>query len=172
MEVNHHQREKVSTKEGEHDQEQDVSGHFSDKVKGLWHNAPSEEKHEQQEHHQIWKSSNNSETAGSESQERKDEGWREKLRALAGTPNKEEKKQVERGWLKEKLNEMAGGGAKSELDEDKLDKTVDFVQQYILHEGDQSNESALEQMKDEQISDAIRMAFQQVSGHELPVHDK
>jgi len=40
-------------------------------------------------------------------------------------------------------------------------------------EGDsQSDESAIEQLKDEQISDAIRMAFKSVSGRELPAKDK
>ncbi|PSR84104.1 hypothetical protein PHLCEN_2v5532 [Hermanssonia centrifuga] len=88
-------------------------------------------------------------------------------RALSGTPKKNEQKQVERGWLMEKLNEMAGGGAKSEENE-----AVDFIQEHMLRQGDQSNESALEQMKDEQISDAIRLAYRQVIGHELPVKDK
>ncbi|KAI0078051.1 hypothetical protein K474DRAFT_1660896, partial [Panus rudis PR-1116 ss-1] len=66
---------------------------------------------------------------------------------------------------------MAGGGVKSEEKEDALDKTIDFIQAHVLHEGDQTNESALEQMKDEQISDAIRVAYKQVTGHELPVKD-
>ena len=33
---------------------------------------------------------------------------------------------------------------------------VDFVQEKLLGQGDQSNESAVEQAKDEQISDYIR----------------
>ena len=49
---------------------------------------------------------------------------------------------------------------------------IDFIQEHILRQGDQSNESALEQMKDEQISDAIRRAYKSVTGHELPVKDK
>lgn len=49
---------------------------------------------------------------------------------------------------------------------------VDFIQEHILHQGDQSDESALEQMKDEQISDAIRRAYKAVTGNEVPVKDK
>ena len=49
---------------------------------------------------------------------------------------------------------------------------IDWVQEHVMHQGDQSNESAAEQFKDEQISDAIRMAYKQISGHELPVADK
>jgi len=67
---------------------------------------------------------------------------------------------------------MAGGGQAGELNEDKLDKAVDIFQQYILKEGDQSDESAIEQLKDEQISDAIRMAFKSATGKPLPIKDK
>ncbi|KAG8853721.1 hypothetical protein FRB91_004423, partial [Serendipita sp. 411] len=85
---------------------------------------------------------------------------------------------------KDKLNEMAGGGAKSEAKEgmfhfriqteaslastrlantpiDHLDKTIDFVQEHVLHKGDQKNESAFEQAKDNQIADALRGVFGQ-----------
>ena len=49
---------------------------------------------------------------------------------------------------------------------------IDFIQEHILGQGDQSNESALEQLKDEQISDAVRLAWRQVTGHEFPAQDK
>ena len=49
---------------------------------------------------------------------------------------------------------------------------IDFIQEHMLHQGDQSNESALEQMKDEQISDFVRKEFKSVTGHEIPVKDK
>ena len=49
---------------------------------------------------------------------------------------------------------------------------IDFVQEHILKQGDQSNESAVEQFKDEQISDAIRSAYRSVTGHDVPVKDK
>lgn len=51
-------------------------------------------------------------------------------------------------------------------------KAIDFVQEHILKQGDQSNESAVEQFKDEQISDAIRSAYRSVTGHDVPVKDK
>ncbi len=49
---------------------------------------------------------------------------------------------------------------------------VDAVQQYGLGQGDQSNESALEQAKDEQISDEIRRQFKQRTGEDIPIEDK
>ncbi|KAI4862861.1 hypothetical protein F4820DRAFT_397748 [Hypoxylon rubiginosum] len=60
------------------------------------------------------------------------------------------------GGIMGKLNSMAGGGKESEKNEDALDKGVDWVQEHVLGQGDQSNESAVEQAKDEQISDFIR----------------
>jgi len=70
-----------------------------------------------------------------------------------------------------KLNNMAGGGKTGEQKEDALDKAVDFVQQK-MGGGDQSNESAVEQAKDEQISDTIRRGYKSVTGSEFPVPDK
>ena len=49
---------------------------------------------------------------------------------------------------------------------------VDFVQQYGLGQGDQSNESAVEQAKDEQISDYIRTQYKSKTGTDFPVEDK
>lgn len=46
------------------------------------------------------------------------------------------------------------------------------MQQYGLGQGDQSNESALEQAKDEQISDAIRREYKSKTGSDLPIKDK
>ncbi|TCD67170.1 hypothetical protein EIP91_000396 [Steccherinum ochraceum] len=133
----------------------------------LWEDAPAKEKVEQEGHRKVWDREGREPAGG----KKNDEGWRDQLRALARGGQKEEKKQVERSWLKEKLNNMTGGGAAGEANEDKLDKTIDFVQEHILHQGDQSDESALENWKDEQISDTIRMAYKQVSGHELPIAD-
>lgn len=48
---------------------------------------------------------------------------------------------------------------------------VDYVQQY-MGGGDQSNESAIEQAKDEQISDFIRGQYKSTTGKEFPVKDK
>ena len=48
---------------------------------------------------------------------------------------------------------------------------VDYVQQY-MGQGDQSNESAVEQAKDEQISDFIRGQYKSTTGKEFFVADK
>ncbi|KAJ7117567.1 hypothetical protein C8R44DRAFT_673942 [Mycena epipterygia] len=62
------------------------------------------------------------------------------------------------GGLMDKVNNAMGGGASGEKNEDLLDKAVDFVQEK-MGEGDQSNESAMEQAKDEQISDSLRKQY-------------
>ena len=49
---------------------------------------------------------------------------------------------------------------------------IDAVQQYGFKQGDQNNESAVEQAKDEQISDFIRDKYKSVSGNEIPIKDK
>ncbi|CAG8956778.1 hypothetical protein HYFRA_00011167 [Hymenoscyphus fraxineus] len=86
-----------------------------------------------------------------------------------------EKKEGEGGFLSgitEKLNGAAGGGKESEKNEDYLDKGVDFVQQHILGQGPQDNESAIEQAKDEKISDFIRGKYKDTTGKEVPIEDK
>lgn len=47
-----------------------------------------------------------------------------------------------------------------------------MVQQYGMGQGDQSNESAVEQAKDEQISDFIRSQYKSKAGSDFPVPDK
>lgn len=49
---------------------------------------------------------------------------------------------------------------------------VDWVQEHVMGQGKQDNESAIEQAKDEQISDAIRRGFKGASGRDFPVADK
>ncbi|CAI6341859.1 unnamed protein product [Periconia digitata] len=71
-----------------------------------------------------------------------------------------------------KLNNAAGGGAEGEKNEDMLDKGVDFVQEKVLGQGPQDNESALEQAKDEQISDYIRSSYKSATGSDVPIKDK
>ncbi|KAF8756133.1 hypothetical protein RHS01_04988 [Rhizoctonia solani] len=101
----------------------------------------------------------------------KEVSWRDKLgEQLFGAPKEEPKK--EEFSLSGKLNELAGGGKKSEANEDKLDKLVDLYQEHVLKQGPQDNESAFEQAKDEQISDAIRTGFRMVTGKEIPLKDK
>ncbi|EHY52549.1 hypothetical protein HRR83_006959 [Exophiala dermatitidis] len=76
------------------------------------------------------------------------------------------------GGLGDKLNSAAGGGKESEKNEDYLDKGVDFVQEKFLGQGPQDNESAVEQAKDEQISDFIRSQYKSATGKDFPVKDK
>ncbi|KLJ12804.1 hypothetical protein EMPG_12168 [Blastomyces silverae] len=71
-----------------------------------------------------------------------------------------------------KLNHAAGGGRESEKNEDMLDKGIDFVQERILGKGPQDNESALEQAKDEKISDFIRDQYKNRTGKDFPIKDK
>lgn len=49
---------------------------------------------------------------------------------------------------------------------------IDAVQQYGLGQGDQSNESAVEQAKDEQISDFVRGKYKDMTGSDMPIKDK
>lgn len=52
------------------------------------------------------------------------------------------------------------------------DIAVDFVQEHVLHQGSQKNESVLEQLKDEGISDTIRKQYKNITGKEFPIEDK
>ncbi|KAG6874733.1 hypothetical protein C0992_006792 [Termitomyces sp. T32_za158] len=73
--------------------------------------------------------------------------------------------------LGDKINNMLGGGAKGEAKEDGLDKAIDFVQEHLLKEGQQKNESAIEQIKDEQIANMLRNGFKSATGKEIPSLD-
>jgi len=70
------------------------------------------------------------------------------------------------------LNNAAGGGQQGEAKEDGLDKAIDYVQKNYMGGGDQSNESAIEQAKDEQISDMIRQQYKNATGKDFPIADK
>ena len=97
------------------------------------------------------------------------------------------------GGMMDKLHGMVGGGTQSEKNEDGLDKGapplplstnvlahvltrgitgVDWVQENVFKQGSQNNESALEQAKDEKISDMIRGGYKSGTGKEFPVADK
>jgi len=76
------------------------------------------------------------------------------------------------GGMMDKLHGMVGGGPQSEKNEDALDKGVDWVQENVLKQGPQNNENAIEQAKDEQISDMIRGGYKSGTGKEFPVADK
>jgi hypothetical protein len=49
---------------------------------------------------------------------------------------------------------------------------VDLIQEHLFKQGPQHNESALEQAKDEQISDAIRSGYKSLTGKDFFVKDK
>ncbi|OTA76489.1 hypothetical protein M434DRAFT_402505 [Hypoxylon sp. CO27-5] len=87
-------------------------------------------------------------------------------------PREDEQKQNSSGGIMDKLNSVTGGGKESEKNEDALDKGVDWVQEHVLGQGDQSNESSVEQAKDEQISDFIRDQYKKTTGSDFPVKDK
>ncbi|PGH31411.1 hypothetical protein GX50_05829 [[Emmonsia] crescens] len=74
--------------------------------------------------------------------------------------------------ISNKLNHAAGGGKESEKNEDMLDKGIDFVQERFLGQGPQNNESAIEQAKDEKISDFIRDQYKSKTGKDFPIKDK
>ncbi|KAK5132262.1 hypothetical protein LTR08_009250 [Meristemomyces frigidus] len=76
------------------------------------------------------------------------------------------------GGIGDKLNGAAGGGKESEKNEDYLDKGVDFAQEKFMGGGAQDNESAVEQAKDEQISDMIRGQYKKTVGSDIPIKDK
>ncbi|KAL9612819.1 MAG: hypothetical protein Q9167_002602 [Letrouitia subvulpina] len=77
---------------------------------------------------------------------------------LGGGENKEQSSEQSSsgGGFMDKVNSMAGGGKESEAKEDYLDKGIDAFQEKVLGQGPQNNESAIEQAKDEQMSDFIR----------------
>ena len=49
---------------------------------------------------------------------------------------------------------------------------IDLVQEKVLGQGPQNNESAVEQAKDEQISDFIRGQYKSATGSDMPIKDK
>ncbi|KAG6899505.1 hypothetical protein C0993_009612 [Termitomyces sp. T159_Od127] len=71
------------------------------------------------------------------------------------------------GGMMDKINSSMGGGQAGEKNEDLLDKGMQR-----MGGGQQSNESAFEQAKDEQISDAIRSKYKSTTGKDFPIADK
>ncbi|KAI4217691.1 MAG: hypothetical protein LQ351_000287 [Letrouitia transgressa] len=76
------------------------------------------------------------------------------------------------GGFMDKVNSLAGGGKESEAKEDYLDKGIDVIQEKVLGQGPQDNESAIEQAKDEQMSDFIRSKYKSATGSDVPIADK
>ncbi|ATY67117.1 hypothetical protein A9K55_000473 [Cordyceps militaris] len=91
------------------------------------------------------------------------------LKAAGGSLNN---KEGESNKFMDTINNVAGGGEKSEQQEDGLDKAVDFVQEKVLGQGQQSNETAAEQAKDEAVSDYIRDKYKGTTGSDFPIADK
>ncbi|OAA74228.1 hypothetical protein ISF_01129 [Cordyceps fumosorosea ARSEF 2679] len=91
------------------------------------------------------------------------------LKAAGGSLNT---KEGESNKFMDSINNVAGGGEKSEQQEDGLDKAVDFVQEKVLGQGQQNNETAAEQAKDEAISDYIRDKYKDTTGSDFPIADK
>jgi len=86
--------------------------------------------------------------------------------------NKGSDKKEESGGFMDSINGMAGGGKQGEKNEDGVDKAIDFVQEKFLGGGDQSNETAAEQAKDEAISDYVRDTYKGAVGSDIPIEDK
>ncbi|KAF8681411.1 hypothetical protein RHS04_02934 [Rhizoctonia solani] len=83
-----------------------------------------------------------------------------------GQPQDQNQQQGGGGGIMSGINNALGGGQR-----DLLDKGVDYVQER-MGGGDQSNESAAEQAKDEAISDAIRAQYKNTTGSDFPIADK
>lgn len=123
-------------------------------------------------------------------------GFMDKISGLTGSNQNNNSTQAGQtsssgGGFMDKLNGMAGGGRESEKNEDYVDKGlsptsqnlpdlaltivrtgVDWAQQNLMGQGPQDNESAIEQAKDEQISDYIRGAYKSSTGSDIPIKDK
>ncbi|KAL2173410.1 uncharacterized protein P884DRAFT_91957 [Thermothelomyces heterothallicus CBS 202.75] len=76
------------------------------------------------------------------------------------------------GGFLDKLQGMAGGGAQGEKREDALDNGIDWVQENILKQGPQNNESATEQAKDRFIAQQIRDQYRTATGKDFPIKEK
>ncbi|KAH9474969.1 hypothetical protein JR316_0012068 [Psilocybe cubensis] len=77
------------------------------------------------------------------------------------------------GGLTDKVSGALGGGQAGEKNEGMNHlNSVDFVQERFLGAGPQNNESAIEQAKDEQISDVIRRGYKSATGTDFPIKDK
>ncbi|TFK44116.1 glycoside hydrolase family 2 protein [Crucibulum laeve] len=87
------------------------------------------------------------------------------------TPSMSNQENSSGGGLMGKVNSAFGGGQQGEQNEDMLDKGVDMAQER-MGGGPQNNESAVEQAKDEKISDGIRSGYKSVTGSDIPIADK
>ncbi|KAG6840597.1 hypothetical protein C0991_005687 [Blastosporella zonata] len=97
----------------------------------------------------------------------KHDGLLGKLEGVIGHVTKDEQP-AKPETFGDKINNVLGGGSKGEAKEDGLDKAIDFVQEHVLKEGQQKNETVIEQLKDKQIADAIRRGVKSVTGKDIP----
>ncbi|KAF9460866.1 hypothetical protein BDZ94DRAFT_1323711 [Collybia nuda] len=125
---------------------------------------PSSMKHDDSLIGKIGKISNALSGEKPASAQGKGEGLLGKLNSAIGGKQEPAKPQSLGG----KLNHALGGGAAGEQKEDVLDKAIDLFQEHVLKQGPQNNESAIEQLKDKQIADAIKHQFKNVTGKEFP----
>ena len=49
---------------------------------------------------------------------------------------------------------------------------IDMFQEKVMGQGPQNDESAVEQAKDEQISDFVRRKYKDTTGSDIPIKDK
>jgi hypothetical protein len=47
-------------------------------------------------------------------------------------------------------------------------QAIDMFQEHVLHAGSQSNESAIEQAKDQQIKEALKSGYKKATGKDTP----
>ncbi|TLD28584.1 hypothetical protein PspLS_04059 [Pyricularia sp. CBS 133598] len=101
-------------------------------------------------------------------------GFMDKLSGFTGGEQKPAtgNQESSSGGFMDKLNSMAGGGKESEKNEDALDKGIDWVQENVMGQGQQSNESAIEQAKDKQIAGFIRDQYKTTTGSDFPIKEK
>ncbi|KAG6830250.1 hypothetical protein H0H87_008739 [Tephrocybe sp. NHM501043] len=97
----------------------------------------------------------------------KHEGLLGKLEEVVGHATKSDEPAKPK-TLGDKINNVLGGGSKGEQNEDTLDKAIDFVQEHVLKEGQQKDETAVEQLKDKQIAEVLRHGFKSATGKDIP----
>ncbi|KAK8197470.1 uncharacterized protein BKA78DRAFT_78882 [Phyllosticta capitalensis] len=161
-EIEERERELERLRREEEERNKNVFEKLGDKFSG--HHIDDKEREESSEHHK---------------EKAEDPSFFDKITGKAAREEEERRRREEEErnkstWDKmgDKFNEKLGGGRKAEQEEDKLDKGIDFVQEHILKQGPQDDESAFEQRKDKMIADAIRSGYKSSTGHEFFLKEK